>query len=177
MPWFDAEIHKLCLKKDRLRKKFKNTLDPHHYKEFFDCRRKIKLTIKAKMRANLNDSSNPTVLTKKFWSCVKNTSNSTSIPDSIHRGEVYDNSHKKQAEIFNTFFHDQFYCRSTYDIDVDFGNDSFSNFLFNESTIRDILLRTDTNKAPGPDGISGYTLKNCALSLAKHLSSTLQLII
>ena len=60
------------------------------------------------MRANLNDSSNPNVLTKKFWLYVKDTSNSTSISDSIHRGEVYANSHKKQAEIFNTFFHDQF---------------------------------------------------------------------
>ena len=175
MPWFDAEIHKLCLKNDRLRKKFKNTLDPHRYKEFSDCRKKIKLTINAKMRANLNDSSNPNDLTKKFWSSVKNTSNRTSIPDSIHRGEVYANNHKKQAEIFNTFFHDQFSCRSNYDIDIDFGNDSFSNFLFNESTIRDILLRTDTNKSPGPDGISGYTLKNCALSLAEHLSLKLQL--
>ena len=97
MPWFDDEIHRLCVKKGRLRKKYKRTHDPH-YKEFSDCRKKFRMTIKTKMRADLNDSSNLNPLTKKFWSYVKNTSNSTSIPDSIHRDHVYAKSHERQAE-------------------------------------------------------------------------------
>ena len=170
MPWFDAEIHKLCVKKDRLRKKYKRTHDPHHYKEFSDCRKKIKMTIKTKMRADLNDSSNPNALTKKFWSYVKNTSNSTSIPDSIHRDHVYAKSHEKQAEIFNTFFYDQFSTSSSYKIDVDFENDLCVNFKFVENSVRLILQGIDTNKSTGPDGISGCILKNCAYNLAKPLT-------
>ena len=67
LPWFDAEVHKLCLKKERLRKQYKNSKSPDHNKSFSAARKKLKCLVKSKMRANLNDNSSPNDLTKKFW--------------------------------------------------------------------------------------------------------------
>ena len=30
LPWFDAEIHKICLKKERLRSLYKDSKNPEH---------------------------------------------------------------------------------------------------------------------------------------------------
>ena len=133
-------------------------------------RKDIKLAMKSKMRSALSDSSNPNTLTKKFWSYVKNASNSTRMPDSICRNGIYANEPSKQAELFNSYFYDQFSSISNYSTDVDFSNDLFANFRFEESKIKDILLGIDTNKSSGPDEISGIVLKSCALTLARPLS-------
>ena len=101
LPWFDSDIHKLCLKKERLRQKYKHSHKTEHYKKYSETRKDIKAAIKSKMRATLNDPSNPNALTKKFWSYVKNISNSSRIPDSIYRNGVYANDHRKQADLFN----------------------------------------------------------------------------
>ena len=41
------------------------------------------------MRANLTDPTNPNAVTKKFWSYVKNSSNSSRIPDSVFRNNIF----------------------------------------------------------------------------------------
>ena len=41
LPWFDSDIHKLCLKKERLRLKHKRTNNPVHYKKYSDERKEI----------------------------------------------------------------------------------------------------------------------------------------
>ena len=155
LPWFDSDIHKMCLKKERLRLKFKNTQNPEDYRRYSDMRKDIKLAMKSKMRSALCDSSNPNTLTKKFWSYVKNASNSTRIPDSICRNGIYTNEPSKQAELFNSYFYDQFSGISNYSTDVDFSNDILANFRFEENKIKDILLGIDTNKSSGPDEILG----------------------
>ena len=112
------------------------------------------------MRATLNDPLNPNALSKKFWSHVKNISNSSRIPDSIYRNGVYANDHSKQADLFNSNFYDQFSTKSNYSVDVDFSNDEFSSFKFKEDRILGILLNIDISKLAGPDEISGIVLKS-----------------
>ena len=41
-PWFDSDIHKLCLKKERLRQKFKLTKKPEHEEKFKIVRTNLK---------------------------------------------------------------------------------------------------------------------------------------
>ena len=60
------------------------------------------------MRANLNDNSNPNVLTKKFWSYGESTSNTSRIPTQVHKKVAYANDSKKQADLFDENFYDQF---------------------------------------------------------------------
>ena len=75
--------------------------------------------MKRKMRANLNDPSNPNAITKKFWSYVKSNSNSTRIPLQVHRTNMHANDDQKRADLFNTYFYDQFSEASTYQTDID----------------------------------------------------------
>ena len=83
---------------------------------------------------------------------------------------IYANEPSKQAELFNSYFYDQFSGISNYSTDVDFSNDILANFRFEKNKIKDILLGIDTNKSSGPDEISGIVLKSCALTLARLLS-------
>ena len=122
------------------------------------------------MRANLNDNSSSNDLTKKFWSYVKSTSNTSRIPTQVHRKEVYANDSKKQADLFNEYFYDQFSAGSVYNTDINFENDNnFIDFHFYPDQISNILKHIDT-KSPGPDGIAGTVLKKCSSSLSYPLS-------
>ena len=75
--------------------------------------------VKRKIRSNFCDPSSPSALTKKFWSYVKSNSNTSRIPTSVHRAEIHANDDVKQAELFNTFFHEQFSPSSNYEINID----------------------------------------------------------
>ena len=71
LSWFDSDIHKLCLKKDRLRLKYKLTQNRVHYQKFSQTRKELKATIKSKMTANLTDTTNPNAVTKNSSHTLK----------------------------------------------------------------------------------------------------------
>ena len=170
LPWFDADIHKMCLKKERLRSLYEESNIPEHYKKFAATRKSLKNAIKSKMKANLIDSSNRQAITKKFWSFVKSNSNTSRIPNEVHYNGIYANNDQRQADLFNNYFFEQFSHPSTYDIDIHFDNCNFKNFYFDVNRIMSILKSINVNKSPGPDDISGLVFKKCALSLANPLS-------
>ena len=91
------------LKKDRLRLRHKHSQNPVHYHKFSEVRKELKATIRSKMRANLTDPTNPHALTKKFWSYVKNSSNSSKIPESIYRNNVFAKNPIRQENTFQYF--------------------------------------------------------------------------
>ena len=127
-PWFDSEAFYLCKKKERLRKKYKESGRPEDYTKFSDCRKKFKNLMKSKMAANLNDDVNdPALVSKKFWGHVKSTCKSTRIPESMHYKDTIRNDSAGQAEIFNDFFVAQ-----------------FSEFLIHRTLLKTLFLeRTD----------------------------------
>ena len=84
---------------------------------------------------------------------------------------LYANDAKKQADLINEYFYDQFSAASAYSTDIDFANDSnFIDFHFDPDQISNILKGIDTNKSPCPDGITGTVLKKCSSSLSYPLS-------
>ena len=169
-PWYDAEVLKINRKKERLRSRYKLSQNPEHYKKYSQARKQLKNTIKDKMRSKLFDNSNPRVLTKKFWSYVKSSSNSSRIPEHVYYEKVSAANSIKKANLFNDFFFNQFSESSKYDVDVNFSNREFHSFRFNILTVTNILKNIDVNKSPGPDGIAGIVLKKCASNLSHPLS-------
>ena len=169
-PWFDSELYSLCRKKERLRSKFKRTRADLDGLKFSQCRRDFKKLANQKMRDNLNNSDDPALLTKKFWSYVKSTSNSHRIPESVYADNCIRTSAIDKANLFNHQFFKQFSTPSTYNIDVDFSNDNDFEVSFCHSRIRKLLSKINSNKAHGPDGIHSKILKHCAVGLAFPLS-------
>ena len=82
------------------------------------------------VRSNFEDESDPALIPKKFWSHVKSSSNSTRIPETVHYKGRFRNDPKDQAELFNSFFEDQFSETSKYNISVNFRNDPLNNFNY-----------------------------------------------
>ena len=165
-PWFDSDIHKLCRKKERYRKLYKSTGNEAFNLKYKSCRKEVKSTIKAKMRSNFDDDSNPKVVTNKFWSYVKSSSNSSRIPETINYGARYRSESTDKANMFNEFFCKQFSAPSKYDIHINYANDPLFNFTIDFRSVRKILSSLNQNKSQGPDGINGKILKNCASSIA-----------
>ena len=122
------------------------------------------------MRANFDDELNPNVITKKFWSSVKSTSKSSRIPEKMHLGNTVRNNSEEIANLFNKHFYNQFSNSSTYEIDIDFSNDLFSDFSIDDRIICNALRELNPNKSKGPDNIGGLLLKNCAKSISYPLS-------
>ena len=71
-PWFDSDLHKVCLKKETYKVRLiKKKNDLASFKKFCQARKELKNTVKAKMRANFENFEKPNSIIKKFWSYVK----------------------------------------------------------------------------------------------------------
>ena len=60
------------------------------------------------MNDNLLMSNDTNIITKKFFSYLITSSKSHRIPESINYSGVIRTEPKDQAELFNTYFYDQF---------------------------------------------------------------------
>ena len=74
------------------------------------------------------------------------------------------------ANLFNSYFFEQFSNPSKYDIEIDYSNNPLCDTIVNEKAIFDLLIRTYVNKATGPDKIDSKLIKFCAKGLARPLS-------
>ena len=169
-PWFDSEVFKMCEKKQNLHKLYKQTKDNRYYEKYKVCRKSIKKLIKHKMSANFDDDLSPNCITKKFWSYVKSSSKSPRIPETMHINGKFRTDPTDKANLFNEHFHRQFSQSSNYNIDIDFRNDAFSNFKIDYKQLRKVLSKINPHKSRGPDNLSGFIIKNCAVSIAYPLS-------
>ena len=166
-PWFDSEVFAKCREKEKWRTKFKKSKSLNHELKFKTARREFGRLVRHKMRANFSDQLNENVITKKFWSHVKSTSNSHRIPQIVGYNGTYRSSPSEQANLFNNFFSDQFSSPSSYDIHINYSNNF--DIEFDAGDVSKLLKNLDPNKAPGPDEIHSKVLKNCAVSLALPL--------
>ena len=146
-PWFDSECYNKCKEKAKLHKIYKKKTSASEIR-FKTARREFKSLIKSKMRANIN-SDNRNVLTKKFWSHIKTTTKSTTIPEVVSSGTIATSDPTTKANLFNDYFRKQFSDPSNYDIDINFLNDCNFDVDFSVSRIKLILNNLDINKAQG----------------------------
>ena len=169
-PWFDSDAKRACDAKEKARKKFKRTKSMLDELNFRNARREFKNTLCQKMRDNMYNTDDPALITKKFWSHQKFTTNTHRLPECMYLKNCYRNNPADQAGLFNNFFYDQFSESSNYNISIDYTNDENFEISFCHIKIRKLLSKINSNKACGPDAIHGRILKNCAVSLAYPLS-------
>ncbi len=122
------------------------------------------------MGSSFEDNDDPNLITKKFWSYVKATSKNTRIPEMIHNEGVFKTKPIEQAQLFNSFFYEQFSGQSNYDIPVEVDPYDNQTINFDCHRVFSILSKLNANKAMGPDNIHGKVLKSCARALSIPLS-------
>ena len=105
-PWLDSDCHSKCREKERLNRKFSTTKSITDGIKYSNCRREFKTMMKTKMRDNLyNSTENNNLISKKFWSYVKSTSNCHRIPEVISLdGSVSSNVETKANLFINQYF-------------------------------------------------------------------------
>ena len=169
-PWFDADCYKKCREKERLHTKFKRTKALNDEIKFATCRREFKSMMRMKIRDNLYCTDDNNVITKKFWAHVKNTSKCNRISEIVRcKNEISSNT-KTKADMFNSFFYDQFSEPSSYDIHIDFDIDGEEYIDFSTERVNQLLKDININKACGLDAIPGIVLKHCSSSISAPLS-------
>ena len=169
-PWYDTECDKIRREKEKWRIKSKETNDNYDYDKFRECRKLFKNKMNEKMRLNFVDDSDNSLISKNFWRHVKSRTKSTRIPETVSYDNRFRSDPTEQANLFNEYFFDQFSSESKYDIDIDCSGNNFFDLKFDSDEVYHILRRLNPSKAPGPDGINGKVLKNCARSLCYPLS-------
>ena len=171
-PWFDTDCEKILREKVKWRAKAnseRGTEEDHQ--KFRKLRKDFKKIMNEKMRLNVEDESDTSLISKKFWKYVKSKTNSTRIPETVWYKNKFRSKPIDQANLFNEFFSDQFSLESKYDIEIDMeSNDQFFDVKFHELDVLLLLKDINPSKTAGPDGIHGMVLKNCASTLAKPLT-------
>ena len=171
-PWFDADCEKILHDKEKWRSKANSeTGTEEDQQKFCKLRKKFKKIMDEKMRLNVEDDSDPSLISKKFWKHVKSKTKSTRIPETVWYKDKFRTNLQDQANLFNEFFFAQFSDKSSYDVEININpNDRLIDLHFHELDVLLLLKDINPSKAAGPDGIHGMVLKNCAASLAKPLS-------
>ena len=83
---------------------------------------------------------------KNFWSSFRSTAKSSRIPEKMVLDGVIRNDPEDIVNLFNQHFFAQFSEESSNEIDIDFSNDQFFDFTFNETSIYNLLKETNPNK-------------------------------
>ncbi len=173
-PWIDGDILKFSKKKEAARRKALRLDTAAAWTKFKKLRNKLKSLINKKYSAYINEVSNDASNNpKRFWGLVKNKSKSRHIPETISYKGINETNAKNKANLFNTFFFDNF---TTEDIGdelpaVDsFLNPNLNQIVVSVAEVRLALESLDPSKATGPDEISCRILKECAAQLAPSLT-------
>ena len=69
-----------------------------------------------KLQLNVEDESDTSLISKKFWKYVKSKTNSTKIPETVWYKNKFRSKPINQANLFNEFIFDQFSLENKYDI-------------------------------------------------------------
>ena len=121
------------------------------------------------MNDNLLKCNDSAIIIKKFRSHLKIDSKSLRIPESINYNGTIRNDPKGQAELFNTYFYDQFTQKSKYNIAIDLKENDNFEININRKLVHEYLSDLNPNKAPGPDGIPSTCYKHGGKELTSFL--------
>jgi hypothetical protein len=171
--WFDIDLICLLREKERAWRKLRQSRSEVDRTIFSKLRSEFKSVSKAKHSEYILDMETQIKCnSKRFWGFVKKKRNSSTVPNCMFFNDTQADNPASIAESFNSFFQSVF----TKDDDTDLPPfdtriiDQLCAISFNYIDTLQVLLSIDTNKAVGPDNVSGLLLKECAHELAVPLT-------
>ena len=178
LPWFKRTQLRLCKKKQKLFKKAKKTKQPAHWSNYKNFRKFVRNNLKEArnnyicntLKNSLND--NP----KTFWSYIKRLkSNSVGVSDLTSNGVLHSDP-KTKANILNNQFFSVFTIEDTKqlpttDLHV---SEKVTQLIITPEGVLKQLLNLNPNKAPGPDQIPPWFLKDYAINIYVILTDLFQ---
>ena len=180
-PWINKEIKQLIEQKNQFYKRFIRSKKSLVYINQFRALQdklglrdwEIKNSYYSKFSQKL---SNKATSSKAYWSILKTFLNDKKIPciPPVFHNNKFFIDFKEKAELFNTFFADQYSLLKTNSelpkSLLFLTEKRLSNVQIPNENILKIINNLDPNKTPGHDMISFRMLKLCGLSLCKPLS-------
>lgn len=183
-PWMNGNIIHEIRKKEAVRRKLKSSPSGALRAKFKELRVRVKKLVRESRVSFFNSldgyfKSNP----KRFWSIFKLNNKQSSVPDmmSMNNDDEPASSHPRTvstpaaiADLFNNYFTSVFSCdnlKETSSPPLSPSSDSCqSDFELTTEEVLGTLLKLDTSKATGPDGIPSRILKETAREIAPSLT-------
>lgn len=172
-PWLSRELRSKINRKNRLYRKYCQVPDPALLSKMKEIGKMVTKAMRRAQEMYLCDlgeklKTNP----KEVWKYVKNKSNSRpTIPD-IMDGINYESNTEAKAQGFNTYFQSVFsHPVNTCSLCQNDGSlPQMNDIEISERGVVLLLEKINVHSAPGPDCISNFVLKNCAVSIAPFLT-------
>ena len=176
LPWLTKNIVQLIRKRNILFRRAKRSGKLVHFWQYKSIRNKIICLLRNSKKHHFSKLANAS--DKEFWKSVRLfNKKQDSIPPLNSNGNIISDD-KQKAEILNNFFAscwnslEQPLTEETYH--------SFHSLPCEDATVSadqvfHLISSLDTNKASGPDGISGQMLKSTANSISSSLAKLFSL--
>lgn len=172
--WIDHEVRHKQNRKHSAWKKARKTSTLAAWESYKRERNELKSLINNKYKQYLKSlhddiTDNP----KRFWSFFRSKNRSKTLPAELKLDQSTATDAHDKAEMFNRFFHSVFAVDdNAVEPDIqDTINDDLSNVIFTPEKVKKVLNSLDISKAMGPDKVSPWVLKKCALELSESLSA------
>jgi len=167
-PWSNVQLRKLKNKRNKEWKKYRSSGDRRQFDsafaEFDSLNTRLYDDYISDMASNAKSNS------KSFWRLVSSRKKTDNIPKILQYGDSSSANPQIQAELFAKFFSTNFESSTTNNTNCNDMKGSDVTFSLEEAFIFDELMKIDTSKGTGPDGIHPLLLKNCAAELCVPLS-------
>ena len=174
-PWIDGDVIHLSHQKEAAHNKALWSDTPQSWAKYQKLRSKLRNFVNSKYLNYIKDcsgkiASNP----KRFWGLLRAKTKHRSIPKKVHLDNRSAQTPIRKAFLFNSFLESNF---TKHDSESqlppainDFVNPNLSSCTISIAKTRLILNNIDTNKATGPNDISGRILKECSKEIAPSLT-------
>ena len=162
-PWIDGDVIHMSNKKETAHRKALRCDTPEAWSRYKVLRNKLKNLVNSKYNNFIKESSQDiSINSKHFWSLLQAKTKSKNIPEKVYFDTSYAHTPIRKAFLFNRFFHANFTLpKDTSHLPQinEFANPNLESCQISIAETRLIIDNIDTNKASGPDDISGRILK------------------
>ena len=167
-PWSNVQLKKLKNKRNKEWKRYRLSGDRHQFDAVFAEFDSLNTKLYEEYISDI--ASNSKSNSKSFWRLVSSRKKTDNIPKLLQYENTASENTQIQAELFAKFFSTNFESSGSKNTTSTIINGSSDLFLLDEEFVFDELMKIDTTKGTGPDGIHPLLLKNCAAQLCVPLS-------